>query len=81
MEANRKGRENRFRIQMTPDVIMHVLRLRRRHTWGYVESAYSTDDLQSDEDDDGENDAFILRFSDGDASSQDGSGPTDCNIS
>lgn len=37
MESNRQGREDHSRATLTPDVIMHVLRLQRRQTLAFVE--------------------------------------------
>ncbi|KAJ8631476.1 hypothetical protein MRB53_024799 [Persea americana] len=83
MEANKQGREDRSRITLTPDVIMHVLRLQRRQTLAYIERRYSRADLESDDDED-EGEAFVLGFTeDGDASSEDGftGNSRECNIS
>ena len=81
MESNRQGREDHRRVTLSPDVIMHVLRLQRRQTLAYVERRYSRADIESDEED-GES-YNALRFSDGNASSGEGStaNSTDCNIS
>lgn len=51
MEANRHGREDGSRLALTPDVVMHVLRLQRRQTLAYVERSYSGADIFSDEED------------------------------
>lgn len=83
MEANKQGRQDRSRITLTPDVIMHVLRLQRRQTLAYIERRYSRADLESDDDED-EGEAFVLGFTeDGDASSEDGftGNSRECNIS
>ncbi|XP_077216989.1 transducin/WD40 repeat-like superfamily protein [Tasmannia lanceolata] len=81
MEANRQGREDRSRITLTPDVIMHVLRLQRRQTLAYIERRYAMEDLDTDDEDGG--DAFVLGFADGDAAPEEGftSNSRDCNIS
>ncbi|XP_022730334.1 DDB1- and CUL4-associated factor 8 [Durio zibethinus] len=54
MESNRQNREDQSRVSLTPDVIMHVLRLQRRQMFGYVERRYNRADLDSDEEDGGE---------------------------
>ncbi|KAK4255024.1 hypothetical protein QN277_008084 [Acacia crassicarpa] len=51
MEANRHGREDRSRVTLTPDVVMHVLRLQRRQTVAYSERSYGRADIVSDEED------------------------------
>ncbi|KAF8397628.1 hypothetical protein HHK36_016548 [Tetracentron sinense] len=81
MEANRQGREDHSRITLTPDVIMHVLRLQRRQTLAYIERRYTRADLGSDEEDEGE--AYVLEFSDGDAYSEENftGNSRECNIS
>lgn len=78
--ANKRGREARARITLSPDVIMHVLRLQRRQGVAYVERRPSGPD---DSDEDGEREGFILRFTNADAASDDGSNgdPRECNIS
>lgn len=78
MDFNRKGREDHSRVTLTPDVIMHVLRLQRRQTLAFIERRRrrSPDDS---EDDDGEGEAYILRFSERDAAIDDD--PRECNIS
>lgn len=77
MESNRQGREDHARVTLTPDVIMHVLRLQRRQTMAYTERRYSRADIESDEEDEG------YGFSDGDTSSGEGSigNSTECKIS
>lgn len=77
MESNRQGREDNSRVTLTPDVIMHVLRLQRRQTLAYMERRFNRDDTESDEEDEGE--AYAIGFS-GD---EDGStrNPRECNIS
>ncbi|XP_026403114.1 DDB1- and CUL4-associated factor 8-like [Papaver somniferum] len=81
MEANKQGREDRSRITLTPDVIMHVLRLQRRQPLTYIDRRYTRSDLESDEEDEGE--TRILGFADDDASSEGGftNNSRDCNIS
>ncbi|KAK4275204.1 hypothetical protein QN277_018329 [Acacia crassicarpa] len=51
MEANRHGRKDRSRVTLTPDVVVHVLRLQRRQTLAYIERSYSRADIVSDEED------------------------------
>ncbi|XP_043700622.1 DDB1- and CUL4-associated factor 8 [Telopea speciosissima] len=82
MESNRQGREDRSRITLTPDVIMHVLRLQRRQTLAYFERRFPGADLESDEEDEG-GVAYVLGLSDGDASSEEGitGNSRECNIS
>lgn len=78
MEANRRGREDHSRVTLTPDVIMHVLRLQRRQGVAYVERRHSRDDVESDEDDGEE--AYILGFPDSDT--EEGvTGNSECSIS
>ncbi|KHN33442.1 DDB1- and CUL4-associated factor 8-like [Glycine soja] len=80
METNRQGREDRSRVTLTPDVIMHVLRLQRRQTLAYIERRHNRADIVSDEED---AEGYLLGFSDGDASSEEDSpgNSRDCNIS
>lgn len=73
MESNKRGREDHSRVTLTPDVIMHVLRLHRRQALAYIERRRNRDELASDDED--ENDGYVMGFSDGD----DGNS-TDCNI-
>lgn len=79
-EANRQGREDRSRVTLTPDVVMHVLRLQRRQTLAYIERRYNRADIVSDDED---AEGYILGLSDGDASSEEDSigNSRDCNIS
>lgn len=81
MESNRQGREDHSLITLTPDVIMHVLRLQRRQNAAYIERRYHRADIENDEEDEGE--AYLLGFSDGEASSEEGFtvNTTECNIS
>ncbi|KAJ1395096.1 WD40/YVTN repeat-like-containing domain superfamily [Sesbania bispinosa] len=67
IEANRQGREDRSRVTLTPDVIMHVLRLQRRQTLAYIERRYTRADIVSDEED---AERYLLGFPDGDVSSE-----------
>ncbi|KAL3850747.1 hypothetical protein ACJIZ3_012629 [Penstemon smallii] len=73
MEANRQGREDHSRVTLTPDVIMHVLRLHRRQAHVYVERSHNRQDIESDEDDVG---AYVLGSED-----EEGDNSRDCNIS
>ncbi|KAL5711314.1 hypothetical protein ACHQM5_021783 [Ranunculus cassubicifolius] len=78
LEANRQGREDRSRVALTPDVILHVLRLQRQQPLaGY--SRYTSSDIESDEEE-GE-DYIIGANSDGDATSSEDGDPRECNIS
>lgn len=82
MEANRRGRENHSRVTLTPDVIMHVLRLHRRQALAYIERRPNREDIESDEDD--ERDDYVLGFADdGDDDSEESvmENPRECNIS
>ncbi|KAG5598846.1 hypothetical protein H5410_030216 [Solanum commersonii] len=74
MEANKQGREDHSRATLTPDVIMHVLRMHRRQALAYVERRHTRGDIESDEDDGGE--AYVLGFSDGDTE-----GASECSTS
>ncbi|XP_027343567.1 DDB1- and CUL4-associated factor 8 [Abrus precatorius] len=80
IEANRQGREDRSRVTLSPDVIMHVLRLQRRQTLEYIERGHSRADIVSDDED---AEGYLLGFLDGDASSDEDSprNSRDCNIS
>ncbi|XP_060668218.1 uncharacterized protein LOC107411284 [Ziziphus jujuba] len=83
MESNRQGREDQSRVTLTPDVIMHVLRLQRRQTAAYIERRYSRADIESDEEN---GEAYVLGLSeasDGNASFDEGSTENlgECNIS
>ncbi|KAI3706766.1 hypothetical protein L6452_24722 [Arctium lappa] len=78
VESNRQGREDHSRVTLTPDVIMHVLRLHRRQALAYIERRHNRNDLASDDEED-ENDAYVLGFSDGDGSIEDGNS-SECNI-
>lgn len=77
MESNKRGREDHSRITLTPDVIMHVLRLHRRQAMAYIERRHNRDDIASEEDD--ENDAYALGFPDGNGSLEEGNS-SECNI-
>ncbi|KAL3653088.1 hypothetical protein CASFOL_002769 [Castilleja foliolosa] len=77
LESNRQGQENHSRVTLTPDVIMHVLRMHRRQARVYMEQRYNREDIESDDDDEG--DAYVLGFSDGDPSVESGD-PRECNI-
>lgn len=79
LESNRQSRENNSRVTLSPDVIMHVLRLHRRQALAYIERRYTRADVESDEED---IEAFF-GFPGGDVSLEDGAteDPTDCNIS
>ncbi|GAA0150721.1 ubiquitin-protein ligase [Lithospermum erythrorhizon] len=79
MENNRRGREDNSRITLTPDVIMHVLRLHRRQALAYMERRGNRDDVDGDEED--ELGSYMLGYSDGDSSSEATGNSTDCNIS
>ncbi|XP_071709285.1 uncharacterized protein [Rutidosis leptorrhynchoides] len=78
MESNKRGREDHSRVTLTPDVIMHVLRLHRRQAMAYIERRHNRDDIASDDDED-ETDAYVVPLPDGDNSSEEGN-PNECNI-
>ena len=80
METNRQGSEDRSQVTLTPDVIMHVLRLQRRQTLAYIERRHNRADIVSDEED---AEGYLLGFLDGDASSEEDypGNSRDCNIS
>ncbi|KAI4322216.1 hypothetical protein L6164_021928 [Bauhinia variegata] len=80
MEANRQGREDRSRVTLSPDVIMHVLRLQRRQTMAFTERRHNNADIVRHEN---YEESYFFGCSDDDASSEeDSSGdPRDCNIS
>ncbi|CAH2065338.1 unnamed protein product [Thlaspi arvense] len=70
MESNRVGREDHSRVTLSPDVIMHVLRLQRRQTSAFTERRYVL--TESDGDEGNEDALFIsgLVASDDDEASQ-----------
>ncbi|XP_058753569.1 uncharacterized protein LOC131626751 [Vicia villosa] len=80
IEANRKGREYRSRVTLTPDVMMHVLRLQRRQTLAYIERTHNSADIVSDDEDE---EKYLLGLLEGDLSSEEDSSANsrDCNIS
>lgn len=69
MEMNRRRREERSHISLTPDVIMHVLRLQRRQAQTEAERGYPRMEYEGDDDDD----EYLSHFSDDDDSSDEGS--------
>ncbi|KAF3455071.1 hypothetical protein FNV43_RR05519 [Rhamnella rubrinervis] len=76
MESNRQGREDKSRVTLNPDVIMHVLRLQRRQTSAFTERRYRRTEIESDE----ENGvAYELGSAYGNASFEEGS-TGNCNI-
>lgn len=77
VESNRRGREDQSRVTLTPDVIMHVLRLHRRQALAYIERRRNRDEIASDDEDEG--DGYAMGFTDGDGSLDDGNS-TECNI-
>ncbi|XP_059626728.1 protein ALTERED SEED GERMINATION 2-like [Cornus florida] len=81
MEANRLAREDRSRVTLTPDVIMHVLRLHRRQAQVYMERRYDRAAVESEEEDEAA--ACVLGFSDDGPSFEEGvtENSTECNIS
>lgn len=80
MELNRRGRDDQSQVVLTPDVIMHVLRLQRRQARAYVERRNLGAGNESEDEND---EADVLRFFDSNASSNEGSteNSLDCNIS
>lgn len=79
MELNRRGREDHSRVLLTPDIVMHVLRLHRRQALAYIERRPNREDVESDEDDGRE--SYVLGFSDGDSDEGTLENPRECNIS
>ncbi|KAF5206954.1 Ddb1- and cul4-associated factor [Thalictrum thalictroides] len=77
MAANRQDREDYSQTTLTPDVIMHVLRL---HSRAYIERTYAGVDFESDEDETLTHDVGVPGV---DASSEEGftDDPRECNIS
>eukprot|EP00246_Nothoceros_aenigmaticus_P001171 TRINITY_DN1156_c0_g1_i2.p1 TRINITY_DN1156_c0_g1~~TRINITY_DN1156_c0_g1_i2.p1 ORF type:complete len:486 (+),score=59.71 TRINITY_DN1156_c0_g1_i2:283-1740(+) len=69
MEMNRRRREDRSHLTLTPDVIMHVLRLQRRQAQSDMERGYPRMEYEGDDDDD----EYLSHFSDDDDSSDEGS--------
>lgn len=85
LESNKQGREDHSRISLTPDVIMHVLRLHRRQALAYVERRPNRDDMDTTSDDEDEREALVLGLTDGEVSlddEDDAAGDlSECNIS
>lgn len=81
MKSNRQGREDQERVSLTPDVILHVLRLQRRQTSAFTERRYRTADINPDEEDEWE--AYNLEVQDGNVSFEEGfpESSSECNIS
>ncbi|KAG5566813.1 hypothetical protein RHGRI_002375 [Rhododendron griersonianum] len=75
MESNKRGREDNSHVTLTPDMIMHVLRLHRRQALSYIERRYN----RADDDSDDEREEPYSGISE-DASSDEGSA-NECNIS
>lgn len=73
MDHNRQNREDHTCVTLTPDVIMHVLRLHRRQAMANLGRGQNRDDADSDDEGDG---AYILRLS-----GDDEVHPNECNIS
>uniref|UniRef100_A0A7N0V1L9 Uncharacterized protein n=1 Tax=Kalanchoe fedtschenkoi TaxID=63787 RepID=A0A7N0V1L9_KALFE len=51
MESNRRGREEHSRVTLSPEVIMHVLRLQGRQPVAFIERRYQRGDTESDDED------------------------------
>lgn len=81
MESNKQGREDHSRVTLTPDVIVHVLRLQRRQTSVFTERRYNPADISSDEENEWE--AYNLEVLDGNVSLEEDSTEhaSECNIS
>ncbi|XP_076961128.1 uncharacterized protein LOC143637682 [Bidens hawaiensis] len=62
MESNKREREDQSRVTLTPDVLMHVLRLHRRQAMAYIERRHNRNDIASDDED--ESDAYVLGLAD-----------------
>ncbi|XP_078446603.1 transducin/WD40 repeat-like superfamily protein [Wolffia australiana] len=85
MEQNKQGREDQSnsRITLSPDVIMHVLRLQRRRALAIIERRGSGNDDHRDddgEDDDDDDDGFVLGFTGGDDPAGTEINPSGCSI-
>ncbi|KAJ6846835.1 DDB1- and CUL4-associated factor 8 [Iris pallida] len=80
MAANKRGREARARITLSPEVVMHLLRLQRRQALAYVERRPPAD---FESDDDEESEALIFGFADDNDTPGEGpsTDPRECNIS
>lgn len=81
MESNKRGREDQARVILTPDVIMHVLRLQRRQAMAFVERRYNRADIESSDEENGG--PSVIGSSDGNASLEEDSAENirECNIS
>lgn len=83
MAANKRCREARARITLSPDVVMHVLRLQRRQASTSSESRPSSTDGDGGEDDDDDVFAFFRCFLEreqSDTTSRGGSDIRDCIV-
>lgn len=76
MESNKVGREDHSRVTLTPDVIMHVLRLQGRQTSAFTERRYILTD--NDDSDDGDEAQLISGLVAGD---DDESSERECTVS
>ncbi|MQM16735.1 hypothetical protein Taro_049694 [Colocasia esculenta] len=81
MGLNKRRREESARITLSPDVIMHVLRLQRRRPLVRIERRQSDAEVDSNEEDE-EGEAFIVGFTDGEGGPEEGfmGNPRDCTI-
>lgn len=70
MESNRVGREDHSRVTLTPDVIMHVLRLQRRQTSAFTERRYVLADIDGDEGNEAQFISGLVASNDDDESSE-----------
>ncbi|CAM8913202.1 unnamed protein product [Rhodiola kirilowii] len=69
MESNRRGREEHSRVTLTPDVIMHLLRLQGRQPVAFAERRHYQGDMESD--DEAESVAYFLSNNNGEEGSAD----------
>ncbi|WVZ56539.1 hypothetical protein U9M48_007050 [Paspalum notatum var. saurae] len=78
IDSNERGREvyaSRGEVTLSPDVIMHVLRLHRRQPELHMENEPGAADFASD---DGE--AFYIGFGDAERNQRENSDPRECNV-
>ncbi|KAL9687688.1 hypothetical protein QQ045_032095 [Rhodiola kirilowii] len=69
MESNRRGKEEHSRVTLTPDVIMHLLRLEGRQPVAFAERRHYQGDMESD--DEAESVAYFLSNNNGEEGSAD----------
>eukprot|EP00249_Psilotum_nudum_P011927 c23470_g1_i1 orf=149-1600(+) len=75
MEQNQLRREDHSHISLTPDIIMHVLRLQRRQAQPDLDRTYTRADYKTDDEDNDESDEYMeVHFLDDEDSSEEGNG-------